>query len=157
MTADIGDRLPALTLRDQAGRPVRLRTLQGQPTVLFFYPRAFTPGCTKEACDFRDAHAALARAGYAVVGVSPDPVDRLQPFQAEHGLPYPLLSDPDHALAAALGAWGKKTNYGREVEGLIRSTVVLDAQGRILRIYRNVRAAGHVARLTRDLLGAGTA
>ena len=120
---------------------------------MFFYPKAMTPGCTTEACDFRDRADALLASGYAVVGVSPDPIDLLATFKAKESLTYPLLSDGDHAVAVAYGAWGLKKNYGREYQGLIRSTFVVDGDGSLSHIYQNVRAKGHVARVVRDLLG----
>lgn len=153
MPAVEGKTAPAFTLPDQSGQPLALKDLQGKRVILFFYPKAFTPGCTAEACDFRDAAGELRQAGYALLGISPDPVERLAKFQAEFGLPYRLLSDPDHAVAARYGAWGTKKNYGKEYEGLIRSTYVLDAQGKVEKVYAAVKAKGHVARLTRDLLG----
>lgn len=142
---------PDITLLDQDGSPVSLEDFRGRRLVLFFYPAAMTPGCTTEACDFRDAYQRLVDAGLAVVGVSPDPPERNKRFAEKEGLPFPLLSDPDHRLAVAFGAWGVKRRYGRELEGLIRSTFVLGPEGQVEREYRNVRAAGHVARLLADL------
>lgn len=121
--------------------------------VVFFYPAAMTPGCTKEACDFRDNHQALLDAGYQVVGISPDSPERNARFREQEGLPFPLLSDSTHEVAAAFGAWGSKKNYGREYEGLIRSTFLIGPNGDIEREYRNVKATGHVARLVKDLVG----
>jgi peroxiredoxin Q/BCP len=120
---------------------------------LYFYPKAFTPGCTTQACDLRDRHDGFMAAGYTVLGVSPDPADKLASFREEHDLPFHLLSDPDHAVAEAYGAWGTKKNYGREYEGLIRSTFVIDADGTVEQAWRNVKATGHGARMERDLLG----
>ncbi len=153
MTATEGQPAPSFTLQDQNGHSVSLDSLSGSGVVLFFYPKAFTPGCTTEACDFRDSHVPLEQAGYRVFGVSPDPVARLADFQAEHGLPYPLLSDPDHEAAESYGAWGKKKNYGKEYMGIIRSTFVIDGDGVLTGAYRNIRAKGHVAHLRADLLG----
>jgi peroxiredoxin Q/BCP len=121
---------------------------------MFFYPAAMTPGCTLEACDFRDNYRGLLEAGYQVVGVSPDRPAKNAKFKEQEGLPFPLLSDQDHALAEELGAWGTKTNYGKSYEGLIRSTFVIGPDGEIEHAFRNVKAKGHVARLTADLLGA---
>ncbi|MFW2341025.1 MAG: thioredoxin-dependent thiol peroxidase [Acidimicrobiia bacterium] len=149
---EVGDLAPAFTLPDESGSPVSLSDFAGRNLIIFFYPKAMTPGCTTEACDFRDRADSLLSAGYSVVGVSPDPVDRLQKFREKEALVYPLLSDEDHAVAVAYGAWGTKKNYGREYEGLIRSTFVVGADGNLDRVYRNVRATGHVARVTRDLL-----
>jgi thioredoxin-dependent peroxiredoxin len=120
--------------------------------VVFFYPRAMTPGCTTEACDFRDNYSAFEKAGYQVIGVSPDPPHRNAKFREKEGLTFDLLSDEDHSLADDLGAWGEKTNYGKTSMGLIRSTFVFDSEGEMTREYRNVRAKGHVARVAADLL-----
>ena len=149
---EVGDPAPAFTLPDESGSPVSLSDFAGRNLIMFFYPKAMTPGCTTEACDFRDRADSLLSAGYSVVGVSPDPIDRLQKFREKEALVYPLLSDEDHAVAVAYGAWGTKKNYGREYEGLIRSTFVVGADGNLDRVYRNVRATGHVARVSRDLL-----
>ena len=142
----------AFTLLDHDGRSVSTADFAGKRLIVFFYPKAMTPGCTEEACDFRDNYDRLLEAGFAVVGVSPDPPSLNARFREKEGLPFPLLSDPDHAVATAYGAWGMKKNYGKEYEGLIRSTFVLDGSGEIEAEYRNVRAKGHVARLVRELL-----
>jgi peroxiredoxin Q/BCP len=138
-------------LKNSVGRDVSLRDFLGRSTVVYFYPAASTPGCTKQACDFRDSLAALQHAGYEVVGISPDPVDKLAKFATEEGLDFPLLSDPDHAVAEAYAAWGEKKNYGKTYQGLIRSTVVVDPEGKVAVAQYNVRATGHVAKLRRDL------
>lgn len=143
---------PRFTLPDQDGNPVSLKDLLGTPLILFFYPAAMTPGCTTEACDFRDSYDELLEAGYQVVGVSPDEPERNRQFRENEGLPFPLLSDPNHKVAEAFGAWGTKKNYGREYEGLIRSTFFIDPDGTITRAMRNVRATGHVARVRAALL-----
>ncbi|MFP3914683.1 MAG: thioredoxin-dependent thiol peroxidase [Actinomycetota bacterium] len=140
-------------LPDHEGNPVSSRDLAGKRVILFFYPKAMTAGCTAEACDFRDSYDDLLEAGYEVVGVSPDPPDLNAEFRRKEGLPFPLLSDSDHALAEQMGAWGIKKLYGKEMEGLIRSTFVLDTEGNVEREYRNVKATGHVDRVKRDLLG----
>lgn len=119
--------------------------------IVYFYPAAGTPGCTKEACDFRDSLASLQSAGYAVVGISPDGVSKLDKFVAKESLTFPLLSDPEHMALEAYGAWGEKKNYGRTSVGVIRSTVVVDPDGTVARAQYNVKATGHVARLRRDL------
>ena len=155
MAIEVGQQAPAFTLPNAEGEPRSLESYAGRRLIVYFYPKAFTPGCTGESCDFRDSDAPLRAAGYAVVGVSPDPVAKLAKFQAEYDLPFDLLSDADHAMAEQYGAWGTKKNYGREYEGLIRSTVVLDETGTVERVYANVRAKGHVARLRRELLGEG--
>ena len=146
-----GDDAPDFQLMDAAGREVRLRDFRGRNTVVYFYPAAATPGCTKQACDFRDSLAALQRAGYDVIGISPDSEEKLAGFAAAERLSFPLLSDPDHAVAEAYAAWGEKKNYGRTYEGLIRSTVVVDPDGKVALAQYNVRATGHVAKLLRDL------
>lgn len=150
---EIGDKAPAFDLPDDTGSRVSLADFTGRKLVMFFYPKAMTPGCTKEACDFRDRADALLASGFSVVGVSPDPIPRLVAFKERESLTYPLLSDEDHIVAEEYGAWGMKKNYGREYEGLIRSTFVVGGDGLLLNVYRNVRASGHVARVTRDLLG----
>ncbi|MHA7281851.1 thioredoxin-dependent thiol peroxidase [Arthrobacter sp. TMS2-4] len=146
-----GDNAPDFTLSDSAGHEVSLSSLRGGSVVVYFYPAAATPGCTTEACDFRDNLASLAAAGYRVLGISPDPVHKLAAFSEKESLTFPLLSDEDHAVAEAYGAWGEKKNYGKTYEGLIRSTVVVDPEGRIAAAQYNVRATGHVAKLRRDL------
>lgn len=146
-----GDRAPDFTLNSAEGSAVSLSDFAGENVVIYFYPAAATPGCTTEACDFRDNLALLAAAGYRVVGVSPDPEAKLHSFSEKEALTFPLLSDPDHAVAGAYGAWGEKKNYGKTYEGLIRSTVVVDGSGHVALAQYNVRATGHVAKLRRDL------
>jgi peroxiredoxin Q/BCP len=146
-----GDPAPAFTLKNSEGHDVALGDFLGRSTVVYFYPAASTPGCTKQACDFRDSLASLQNAGYEVVGISPDPVDKLARFAAAEGLDFPLLSDPDHTVAEAYAAWGEKKNYGKTYQGLIRSTVVVDPEGKVAVAQYNVRATGHVAKLRRDL------
>jgi thioredoxin-dependent peroxiredoxin len=153
MTARLepGDPAPDFDLDDDAGGRVRLADMRGQRVVLYAYPAAMTPGCTKQACDFRDSLAALSAAGIAVVGISPDSPEKLAQFRAEEGLTFPLASDPDRAVLRAYGAFGEKSMYGRTVIGVIRSTFVIDGAGRIERAMYNVRATGHVAKLRREL------
>ncbi len=146
---DIGDSLPPRTLLDETGSEVDLSLLA--KAVLFVYPAAMTPGCTTEACDFRDRYERLQGAGYEVIGVSPDAPEANAAFKKEYALPYRLLSDPDHELLEEIGAWGMKKNYGREYEGVIRSTIVTDEAGAITHAFRNVRAKGHAARIAREL------
>ena len=146
-----GTAAPDFSLLDQDGRTVSLNDLRGRKTVLYFYPAAMTPGCTTEACDFRDSISSLQGAGYQVVGVSRDAPATLRKFRDRDGLTFPLLSDPDHAVHAAYGAWGEKMNYGKVVEGVIRSTFVLDEDGIIRVAQYNVKATGHVARLRKQL------
>lgn len=146
----------SFTLPDQTGTPVSSDDFRDRHLIVFFYPKASTPGCTGEARDFRDHHRPLLDAGYAVVGISPDPPDANAAFAEANDLPFPLLSDRDHEVALRYGAWGTRKNYGREYEGLIRSTFVLGPSGEVEREWRNVRAKGHVARVVRDLgLGEG--
>jgi len=147
----VGDQAPDFTLNDAAGNPVALSGCRGQKTIVYFYPAASTPGCTKQACDFRDSLESLKSLGYQVLGISPDKVSKLEKFVAKEELNFPLLSDEDHAVAEAYGAWGEKKNYGRVYEGLIRSTIVLDEEGKVVLAQYNVRATGHVAKLRRDL------
>lgn len=142
---------PDFTLQDQDGNDVSLSDFRGRKTIVYFYPAASTPGCTKEACDFRDSLASLQASGYEVVGVSPDSVKALAKFAAEEQLTFRILSDEDHSVAEAYGAWGEKKNYGRTYMGLIRSTIVVDPDGKVHLAQYNVRATGHVAKLRRDL------
>lgn len=146
-----GTEAPAFTLKDSQGKDVSLSSMRGRNTIVYFYPAASTPGCTKEACDFRDSLASLQAAGYDVLGISPDPVAKLAKFTAAQDLSFPLLSDEDHAVAEAYGAWGEKKNYGKTYQGLIRSTIVVDPDGKVALAQYNVRATGHVAKLRRDL------
>jgi peroxiredoxin Q/BCP len=151
MTLAPGTAAPDFTLEDQDGTPVSLHDLHGRPAILYFYPAAMTPGCTTEACDFRDSLGSLQGAGYSVVGISRDAPEKLRDFRARDGLTFPLLSDRDHAVHEAYGAWGEKMNYGKKVEGVIRSTFVIDEQGEIQQALYNVKATGHVARLRKSL------
>ena len=146
-----GDAAPDFTLPTADGSTVTLSDLRGRRVIVYFYPAAMTPGCTTQACDFRDSLASLQGAGFAVVGVSPDTVDKLAAFVEQEQLTFPLASDPEHAVLEAWGAWGEKQNYGRTVTGVIRSTVVVDAEGRVELAQYNVKATGHVAKLRRDL------
>jgi peroxiredoxin Q/BCP len=146
-----GDTAPGFTLKDATGADVSLSDFRGRNTIVYFYPAAATPGCTKQACDFRDSLASLQAAGYEVLGISPDPAGKLASFADAEGLTFPLLSDEDHAVAEAYAAWGEKKNYGRTYEGLIRSTVVVDEDGKVAVAQYNVRATGHVAKLRKDL------
>ncbi|UFU05384.1 thioredoxin-dependent thiol peroxidase [Ruania halotolerans] len=119
--------------------------------IVYFYPAASTPGCTTQACDFRDSLASLTAAGYAVVGISPDPVEKLKTFTENESLTFPLVSDVEHTVLEPWGAWGEKKNYGRTYTGVIRSTVVVDPEGAVSLAQYNVKATGHVAKLRRDL------
>jgi peroxiredoxin Q/BCP len=146
-----GDAAPDFTLDDADGRPVSLSDSRGRKTVVYFYPAAMTPGCTTQACDFRDSLDSLAAAGYAVLGISPDKPEKLAKFRDRDALTFPLLSDPDRTTLQAYGAWGEKTLYGKKTTGVLRSTFVVDEEGRIALAQYNVRATGHVAKLRRDL------
>lgn len=149
---EAGQPAPAFSLPDQDGSVRSLADLRGQKVILFFYPEAMTPGCTTEACDFQESTAPLAAAGYRVLGVSRDAVEKLRRFADRDGLQYPLLSDPDTTVHRAYGAFGTKNSYGRIVEGVIRSTFIIDADGRVEHAQYNIKATGHVARV-RKLLG----
>ncbi|PRX49285.1 peroxiredoxin Q/BCP [Prauserella shujinwangii] len=146
-----GDPAPDFTLPDSQGNKVSLADFRGRSVVVYFYPAAGTPGCTKQACDFRDNLAELNDAGYAVLGISPDKPEKLATFAERENLTFPLLADPDKTVLSEWGAFGEKKNYGRVVQGVIRSTFVVDPEGRIAKALYNVRATGHVAKLLRDL------
>jgi peroxiredoxin Q/BCP len=146
-----GDRAPEFTLPDADGKDVSLTDFRGRKVVVYFYPAAMTPGCTTQACDFRDSLDSLAVSGVTVLGVSPDKPDKLAKFRDRDGLTFPLLSDPEHATLEAYGAYGEKTMYGKKVTGVIRSTFVVDEDGAIEIAQYNVKASGHVAKLRRDL------
>ncbi len=146
-----GTPAPDFTLQDQDGAPVSLADVRGSKVVLYFYPAAMTPGCTTQACDFRDSIGSLSGAGYTVLGVSRDEPAKLAQFRERDALPFALLSDPDAGVHRAYGAWGEKMNYGKTVEGVIRSTFVLDENGTLTHALYNVKATGHVARLRREL------
>jgi peroxiredoxin Q/BCP len=151
MRLTTGDPAPDFSLPDADEKPVTLMEFRGERVVIYFYPAALTPGCTKQACDFRDNLTGLAGAGLAVVGISPDAPAKLRKFRDEHALTFPLLSDPEHRVLEAFGAWGEKSLYGKTVTGVIRSTIVVDAAGRVEQAFYNVKATGHVAKLLRDL------
>ena len=151
-----GQPAPDFTLLDQDEHPVSLSDFRGRRVIVYFYPAAQTPGCTTQACDFRDSLASLQGAGYTVLGVSRDSPEKLRAFRDSDGLTFPLLSDPDHAVHEAYGAWGEKQNYGKTITGVLRSTFVIDEEGRIVEAQYNVKATGHVARL-RKALGLATA
>ncbi|MEO6885028.1 MAG: thioredoxin-dependent thiol peroxidase [Jatrophihabitantaceae bacterium] len=146
-----GDAAPAFTLLDADEASVSLHDFHGRKLVIYFYPAAMTPGCTKQACDFRDSLDSLIVAGFAVVGISPDKPAKLAKFRERDALTFPLLSDPDRSTLQAYGAFGDKTMYGKKVTGVIRSTFVVDEHGKIELAQYNVRATGHVAKLRRDL------
>ncbi|MCI0385289.1 thioredoxin-dependent thiol peroxidase [Streptomyces sp. CNQ085] len=146
-----GDTAPAFTLPDADGNPVSLADRAGRKVIVYFYPAALTPGCTKQACDFTDNLDLLAGAGYEVIGVSPDKPEKLAKFRERENLGVTLVGDPEKKVLQAYGAFGEKKMYGRTVTGVIRSTVIVDEEGRVERAMYNVRATGHVAKLIRDL------
>lgn len=146
-----GDQAPEFTLPDSDGNDVALSDFRGKHVIVYFYPAAGTPGCTTQACDFRDNLAELNNAGYQVLGISPDKQAKLAGFVESEGLTFPLLSDPEKSVLAEWGAFGEKKNYGKVVQGVIRSTFVVDPDGTITTARYNVRATGHVAKLIRDL------
>ncbi len=146
-----GDAAPDFTLPTDDGDTLALHDLRGRKVVLYAYPAAMTPGCTTQACDFRDSLASLQAAGYEVVGISPDKPEKLAQFRDRDALTFPLVSDPDKTVLSAYGAYGEKNNYGRKVMGVLRSTFVIDEHGLIEKAMYNVKATGHVAKLRRDL------
>ena len=146
-----GDPAPDFTLPDADGHPVSLSSYRGQRVIVYFYPAAMTPGCTTQACDFRDNLADLNDAGLAVLGISPDPPAKLAKFRDRDSLTFPLLSDPDHAVLGAYGAYGEKKLYGKTTVGVIRSTFVVGADGKIEQAMYGVKATGHVARLRAEI------
>lgn len=146
-----GDPAPAFTLDSDSGQSVTLSDLRGTKVIVYFYPAAMTPGCTKEACDFSDSLEGLTAKGYAVLGISPDSPEKLATFRAKEALGITLLSDPDKTVMTRWGAYGEKKLYGKVTEGVIRSTIVVDEQGTVKLAQYNVKATGHVARLRRDL------
>ncbi|WP_439675181.1 thioredoxin-dependent thiol peroxidase [Embleya sp. MST-111070] len=146
-----GDTAPAFTLSDADGASVSLSDYAGRKVIVYFYPAALTPGCTKQACDFTDNLDLLAGAGYDVLGISPDKPEKLVKFREKENLRVTLLADPDKATLEAYGAFGEKTMYGKTVKGVIRSTFVVDETGKVERALYNVRATGHVAKLLKDL------
>lgn len=148
---NVGDTAPAFALADVTGNTISLSDYAGQRVLVYFYPRANTPGCTKEACDFRDSLAELNALNIAVVGISPDKPEALAKFRDDHDLNFPLLSDPDKSVMTAYGAFGEKKNYGKVVQGVIRSTFLVEPDGTIGQTHYNVKATGHVARVMKGL------
>ena len=151
MTLQPGDPAPDFTLTTDTEEQLSLADLRGKRVILYVYPAAMTPGCTKQACDFRDSLQSLHAQGFEVVGISPDKPAKLAKFRERDSLTFPLVSDPDKATLTAYGAYGEKKLYGKTVEGVIRSTFVIDPDGRIERAMYNVKATGHVAKLRREL------
>ena len=146
-----GDPAPDFTLSDDTGKDVSLSDLRGEQVIVYFYPNAMTPGCTTQACDFSDSLDALQAQGYRVLGISPNEPEKLAKFRERDGLTITLLADPDRTALTAYGAFGEKKLYGKVVQGVIRSTFVVDEEGRIRIAQYNVKATGHVAKLRRDL------
>ena len=146
-----GDKAPDFTLPDADGNLVLLSKLRGQRVIVYFYPAAMTPGCTKQACDFRDSLASLQGAGYAVLGISPDKPAKLAKFRERDALSITLGSDEDRSVMTSYGAFGEKKLYGKVVQGVIRSTIVVDEDGKVALAQYNVKATGHVAKLRKDL------
>ena len=142
-----GQQAPDFELASDAGDRVRLSDLRGKPVVLYFYPKDETPGCTRQACGIRDAWDDYQARGAVVLGVSPDDVESHARFKENHRLPFALLADPDHAVAAEYGAWGEKKNYGKTYEGIIRSTFVIGPDGTLVKALRNVKPDGHAERV----------
>ncbi|WP_299447276.1 thioredoxin-dependent thiol peroxidase [uncultured Phycicoccus sp.] len=146
-----GDIAPDFTLPDDTGSKVTLSDLRGRKVIVYFYPAAMTSGCTKQACDFSESLESLSAEGYTVLGISPDPPEKLARFRAEESLTVPLLADTDRAVMTEWGAFGEKKLYGKTVQGVIRSTVVVGEDGTVSHAWYNVKATGHVAKLRRDL------
>ena len=142
-----GTLAPPFELRSDAGDTVRLADLRGKTVVLYFYPKDDTSGCTKQACEFRDRWRDVEKAGAVVLGVSPDGVASHAKFKKKYQLPFPLLADPDHAVAERYGAWGEKSMYGRKYFGILRTTFVIDGTGRIVRVFERVKPKGHAAQV----------
>jgi peroxiredoxin Q/BCP len=146
----VGDKAPDFTLPSDKG-VVSLSELRGRKVVLYFYPKDDTPGCTTEACEFRDHSEDIETQGAVVLGVSPDSVAKHEKFRAKYDLPFTLLSDPDHTVASAYGAWGEKKMYGRTYEGILRSTFIIDQQGTIAEVFEKVRPKGHAGQVLKAL------
>lgn len=151
MTLEIGTAAPTFTLSNQDGEQVSLADHAGENVIVYFYPAASTPGCTTQACDFRDNINSLKSLGYTVLGVSPDEPKKLKKFQEKEGLNFELLSDPENLVQQAYGAYGKKSMYGKEYMGTIRSTFVVDGSGKIAHAFYNVKAKGHIEFLKQNL------
>ena len=143
-TPEVGEKAPAFTLEDQSGKTLKLSDFKGKKVVLYFYPKDDTPGCTREACAFRDEHSALLKAGAVVLGISPDSEVSHARFAGKYKLPFPLLADPDHAVSEKYGAWGEKSLYGRKFMGITRSTFLIDESGKLSRVWPRVKVDGHV-------------
>lgn len=145
-----GTEAPDFALKDENGQTVRLSDLRGAPVVLYFYPKDDTPGCTKEACGFRDDYSAYEEAAVRILGVSPDSPESHKKFKQKYGLPFALLADEEHTVLEAYGAWGEKKNYGRTYQGVLRTTFVIGKDGKVIKVFKNVKPAGH----SEEVLGA---
>jgi peroxiredoxin Q/BCP len=139
----VGDKAPEFELRDQHGDPVKLSDLTGQILILYFYPRADTPGCTTQACGVRDRYDEYAKAGARVIGISPDEIEDIAKFAGKYDLGFTLLADPDHAVAEAYGAWGEKSMYGKKYMGVLRSTFIVDPEGKVAKVFPKVQPKKH--------------
>ena len=152
-TPQSGEKAPEFSLSSSTGETVRLKDLRGRKVVLYFYPKADTPGCTKEACGFRDAAVEYRKAKVTVLGISPDPVDRVQKFAEKYKLNFPLLADEDHRIAEAYGVWQQKSMMGRKYMGVVRTTFVIDEQGKIEKVFEKVKPEGHEREVMEYLAG----
>ena len=150
-----GDKAPSFTLPDQDGKDVSLADFAGNPVVVYFYPKDDTPGCTKEACQFNDNLRAFSKAKVPVVGISADSAEKHQAFRSKYGLKFSLLTDKDHSVGEAYGAWGEKTLYGKKSIGVIRSTFLIGPDGKVLRPWYHVKADGHADKVLAELESAG--
>jgi len=144
MVAEVGKQAPDFTLQNQSGEDIRLSDFKGKKIVLYFYPKDMTPGCTNQACDFRDQHDTFKDSNAVILGVSPDPIERHQKFIEKHDLPFHLLADEDHKVAEMYGVWQLKKTFGREYYGIVRSTFIIDKDGVLQKEFRNIRVKGHV-------------
>lgn len=151
MPLPAGNPAPDFTLPDDTGQPVKLSDFRGQPVILYFYPKDDTPGCTTEACSFRDDYSDYQGTGVVILGVSPDKVKSHAKFKQKYALPFPLLADEDHQVCELYGVWGRKKFMGREYDGVFRTTFLISPDGMIQKVYENVKPAGHSAELLKDL------
>ena len=151
MSVNIGEQAPDFELEANSGKVIKLSDYRGKNIVLYFYPKDMTPGCTTEACDFRDSHSRFEELEAVVLGVSPDPVDKHKKFIAKHELPFLLLADEDHKVAESYDVWKLKKNFGKEYMGIERSTFLIDKEGRLVREWRKVKVAGHVEEIAEEL------